>query len=316
MVMIYVEHLRRSLVVFVIRKKYVEQQKEYDMRVKLLLALVIGTILVIATYAMAARSITLPYEMKFNSGDDWTSALAWKGGGGCDTRCSITHQSTGGWSGGSAKIIPPQVACCDSINGCMCALGSFNGFSTARLNIRALYKFGPTYYSSFRNAGGGLYNKFIDVHNTSGVRSGIFYLIGEGSASAWFGLFNGGCAWWNNTPGCRLGSPLVSLTATQNNNQWISLEYELNSGGVTKAYMYKSDGTYATWTSQDTIPSGNMSQIEIGGFYNSIHAVDSGTWILIDELKISNTYIGPPEGFVGGGEGEVSAPVNLRVISP
>jgi len=180
------------------------------MKIKLATALVICAMLVTTTFSMASRNIALPYEMKFDSGDNWTSDLAWKGtGGSCsDTRCSITHQSTLGWTGGAAKIIPPQNACCDGINGCMCALGSFTGFSTTRLNIRALYRFGPTYYSSFVNAGGGLYNKFIDVHTAGGSRSGILYLIGEQSPDhAWLGLYTGGCPWWITRTPCWSGSP-------------------------------------------------------------------------------------------------------------
>jgi hypothetical protein len=284
------------------------------MKIKLATALVICAVFMTTAPSMASRNISLPYEMKFDSGDNWTSDLAWKGtGGSCsDTRCSITHQSALGWNGGAAKIIPPQNACCDGINGCMCALGSFTGFSTTRLNIRALYKLGPTYYSSYRNAGGGLYNKFIDVHGGD-TRFGILGLVGEGTSYCRWGILaNEGCYLYNSNPVCHNNNPpAFKYDGTEHSGEWISVEYEIDSvKDTTTIYITESDGTFTTWKHTNTT-TGNMNRIEIGGFYNPIFISDPGTYLLIDELKISNTYIGPPDGFVG----KPSAPTDLRVIN-
>ena len=286
------------------------------MKIKCLISLVIVAILISTTPSMASRNISLPYEMKFDAGDDWTSDLVWIGGGGCTTRASVTHQSSGGWSGGGhAKIIPPQVACCDGINGCMAALGSFVGFSTTRLNIRALYKLGPTYYSSYRDAGGGLYNKFIDVHGGAdgSTRFGILGLVGYRTTYCRWGVSaDEGCYLYNANPVCHNNDPpAFKYDGTEHSGEWISVEYEIDSlADTTTIYITEADGTFTTWSHRNTT-SGNMNRIEIGGFYNPIFISDPGTYLLIDELKISNTYIGPPEGFVG----KPAAPINLKIIN-
>lgn len=263
--------------------------------------------LCIVTPSMASRDVSLPHEMKFDSGDDWTSDLVWVGGGECTTGCTVTHQSSGGWSGGHAKIIPPQVACCDAINGCMCALGSFTGFSTTRLNVRALYKLGPSYYSNYVNAGGGLYNKFIDVHGgaESGTRFGILGLVGYDTDYCRWGVSaDEGCYLYNANPVCHNNDPpAFKYDGTEHSGEWISVEYEIDSlADTTTIYITEADGTLTTWTHTNTT-SGNMNRIEIGGFYNPIFTVDANTYLLVDELKISNTYIGPPTGFTGGTTG-------------
>jgi hypothetical protein len=57
-----------------------------------------------------------------------------------------------------------------------------------------------------------------------------------------------------------------------------------------------------------------MNDFYIGGYHNGYFVSDPGTYMLIDELKISNSRIGTPSGFTGSAA--LSPPQNIRAILP
>ena len=247
---------------------------------------------------MAARSISLPYELKFDSGDNWTADLRWVECGG-----TVTHVTAGCWSGGCARITPPTSACTGGgINGGVACLGKFEGFSATRLNIRFLLKVGPTYYSSARNGGGSMINKFIDVHSNAGARFGILGFQAGPGYSAFGVLTNPSQAYVYASPPSRgwiEDSPFRVSDSGNHGGEWISVEYEIDGNtDTTSVFITEANGTQTTITAASA-NTGYMNDFYIGGYHNGYFVSDPGTYMLIDELKISNSRIGTPSGFTG-----------------
>jgi len=264
-------------------------------------------VFIVIAPALAARTISFPYELKFDSGDNWTADLAWEDCGG-----TVTHVTSGCWSGGCAKITPPTSACAGGgINGAMASLGNFEGFSTERLNIRMLLKVGPTYYRSARNAGGGFENKFIDVHSSSGARLGIlgfqahytsegpppntdYYAFGPSSNPTTQFLFAS-----PPSRGAIEDSPFRVSDTAHHGGEWICVEYEINTNADTTSVVITEANGNQTTIRISSSNTGNMNKFYIGGYHNGFFVPNPDTYMLIDELKVSNTYIGPPPIFIG-----------------
>lgn len=279
------------------------------MKTKLVTALVIFTILVLSAIpSLAARNITLPYEMKFDSGS--ITDLVWIKNGG-----TVTQISSGGWSGGYVKTTPPTSA--PGGDGEYNALGYFYFSPVARLNIRFLMKVGTTYYSSLI----GRINKFIDVWGTSN-RYGIM-----GFNATYDGTFVTPGVWtsdysayyFNNNPDYAASREPYGLfrvsNAANHGGEWICYEYEINSTeGTTTITVTEADGTVTTiGPVTGRMPGTAMTNFLIGGYYNAHSVNNVNNYLSLDELKISNTRIGPPDGFVGGG---ILPPNNFRKTSP
>lgn len=250
--------------------------------------------LILFSNVHAERTISLPYSTTFDTDD--LSDIAWT-----DCGATVTHSSTGGWSGGAVKMTPPTSAC-SSGNGGMSTIGEFLGFSETRINVRFLIKFGSTYVA---NKQGGV-NKFIDVHSSGGTRFGILGLhLADGPfmapavapyPSAWYVFRSPGTEEADHDS----ANATIKWTDASLGGEWYCFEYEINAAGnTTTFYLTKSDGTQQTVTSETSV-AGNMYTLYIGGYHNGYGTADANNYLLIDNLVISNTYIGPPEGFVGG----------------
>jgi hypothetical protein len=294
------------------------------MKKTLLMAFVVCAVLILmAVPSMAARNINLPFELKFDGGDNWTADLAWAECGG-----TVTHVTSGCWSGGCAKITPPTSACTGGgINGGMASLGNFEGFSTERLNIRILLKVGPSYYRSARNGGGSMVNKFIDVHSSSGARFGIlgfqahftsagpppntdYYAFGLMSVPSQSYVFAS-----PPSRGWIEDSPFRVSDTANHGGEWICVEYEINAIADTTSVFITAANGNQTMISTSSSNTGSMNLFVIGGYHNGYFVSDSSTYMLIDELKVSTARIGPPAGFTGGQANIIAAPSNLRVIT-
>lgn len=263
-------------------------------------------------YILAINITSFPYRQNFDT-NAWESTLKWVSGG-----ASASHVTTGCWSGGCAKFMPPTDGQAYS------GLGDFSlPSNTRRLNIRALVRVGPTFFSTMRNIGYGHQNKlFIVFHGSSSQRGMTMLEEWEGQYS--FGACeDNDCTYWNDkiwNDSCSTGSGLSG--PSEYPDQWISVEaeYDLNTA-TSKVYVFTQDGVCKGFRAQRTLTdtSSYYNQIQIlGGFFNAAYTADDNNYIMWDNLVINNTYIGPPEGFVNGdtsAPGEApSAPGGLRVV--
>ena len=262
----------------------------------------------------AAKNITLPYEQKFDT-NAYTSQEVWISEG-------ATHmwQSSGCWSGGCAKFTPPY-----GPNQGYSGLGQYTNLSGTQLNVRFLLLHGPTFREY---APPGTSNKLVILNRGTLLRPMLIYRTY--SDSSWTSnpymtigpcdgttcKYYGGDFWPDGTDTYRIGN-----APDHRELEWVSIEIEANAiTGIIKLYIYTQDGELAgLYQTQTMTPGETWSYVDIiGGFWNSGGVQNADNYFMIDELKISNSYIGPPAGFIAGGGGDTtnpSIPANLTAIA-
>jgi len=245
--------------------------------------------------SVVALEITFPYENSFE-GSNPTNGLDWWG----DCGGSGSVLSVGCYSGNCVKIIPPTETCAGGgYNGGTAALGNFDFPDTPTMNIRYLIKIGPSYHTSFY--GEGRQNKHLIVHTASSTRY-MVQLEPDDSNSFWtFGVMDQ----WHETyfdSGTTDALASDGYKTTTYGGQWVSIESEFD-GNTHNLYIYSQDGVLdELYASTDDAAGGTITEIQkLGGYFNGAHHADPDTYIMIDELVIDESYIGPPDGFIGGG---------------
>ena len=262
----------------------------------------------------AAKNITLPYEQKFDT-NAYTSQEVWISEG-----ATHTWQSGGCWSGGCAKFTPPY-----GPNQGYSGLGQYTNLSGTQLNVRFLLLHGPTFREY---APPGTANKLVVLNRGTLLRPMLIYRTY--SDSSWTSnpymtigpcdgttcKYYGGDFWPDGTDTYRIGN-----APDHRELEWVSIEIEANAiTGIIKLYIYTQDGELAgLYQTQTMTPGETWSYVDIiGGFWNSGGVQNADNYFMIDELKISNSYIGPPAGFIAGGGGDTtkpSIPANLTAIA-
>jgi hypothetical protein len=90
--------------------------------------------------------------------------------------------------------------------------------------------------------------------------------------------------------------------APPHSGTWLCLEYELNgTNDITSVHITESDGSEHDIETSSAINEA-MTEFYVGGYYNQYNVADANTYVMIDELKVSTSYIGPPTGFVSGSQ--------------
>jgi len=224
--------------------------------------------------------ITLPFEEKFDAPVYKTGV--WTSGGG-------THAwvENGGWRGGAAKFRAADQFMANV------GLGQFTGLNTARLNIRFLVKFGSTMTNYDTGKGG----KFLIINRASQRdEHRVIVMMHSYLDENWdIGVGN------NISP--VYPNPVI-FNINQNENVWICMELEADiTTGTIKYWITKQDGSwnerlYLQVPLTDPGVS-NWDYIDlIGGPGGLSTGADQNAYWMFDEVKISNSYIGPPPGFV------------------
>jgi hypothetical protein len=271
------------------------------------LFVIIVTLLLGGGQALAARDIDLPFYESFDT-DSYETDLVWVGGG-----ASQVHQPTGGWSGGAARFFPPTTG--QNVAG----IGQLTGLTddnADQINIRFLVRHGSSYIANFRGA------KFIIVvrdpndayHNrpmvfddveSDGTRNVLSYAPCLGTLCKYDN--DAYCGQWMT------GDESFTLYPGNYFGEWISIESEFNrTTGIHKLYITTQDGNhqglYLTYDPNadgcefPDLPQtgGTFNYIDvIGGFYNNGGTNDANTYFELDELVVDDSYIGPPDGFIG-----------------
>jgi hypothetical protein len=212
-----------------------------------------------------------------------------------------TWMPSGGFQGGAAKFTPTVAA-----RG-MSGLGRFDltrlSPVPAQINVRFMIWHGAT-WSQF-----GAENKLVILDRIgNSVRPTITAKhVGTG-ATRWesWGACDGTACHYKGggfvpdlRDSLRIGNP-----PDAREGEWISVEVEANT--TTKKinlYVATKDGSveglYATHDLVDGGPAGVWSYIQaIGGYMDEGVPAHPDNFILIDDLVISSTFIGPPTGFV------------------
>ena len=282
---------------------------------------IIFLILIYPRLTFAERSIQAPFRETFDQNN--YSDLVWLSEG---NGATFTHLNSGCWSGGCAKFTPPTGVTNSGVNGAMAGLGHFTGLNLSRINIRLLMKIGPTYYSTARNSGGGIGNKFIDVHSASWSRLGILgfhpYHTQDDPPDTQYYTFGTmvvpSTAYYYTSQGGGRSEAAFHIADGIGDyaGQWFALEYEINNAtNTTKCYLWTQDGQFnGEYISYPSAIPENANYFYVGGYYNNIHLADPDSYMVIDDLMVSDGYIGPPSGFIGGGS-DTTPPTNPTGLS-
>lgn len=253
--------------------------------------------------ASGGRNISLPFEEKFDSSN--YQDLLWISSG-------ATHSwdSTGGWRGGAARFTPP-VGNAEGYSG----LGQFTGLSGTQINVRFLIYHGSAYIENER-----LQNKVIIINRGVEQRPMIISRVYDDQTYMTYGAcdgttcrYEGGDFWPDGTDRLRIGNP------PGREMEWVCIEFEANSAtGVNNLYVHTQDGVLSgLYVSKPMGTAGEeWSAVDIiGGFFHAGGVANANNYFKIDELAISNRYIGPPQGFLAASR-RPAQPKNIYIVEP
>lgn len=269
----------------------------------------------IAVPEASARNISLPHTEEFNSSTS-VSDITWATQGG-----SVIWEANGGWrNGGGIKITAPT----GSTQG-YSGIGVFGGFGNRnRLNTRFLLNFGSSFQRQVQ------YDKLIVVlRDNRGIDLGTLRPMIHDNERLTNGQLH---RFWRPTRGVgETGTPVTAneftLNGTNNINQWICFEYEVDLiAGRLNLYIDTADGRHRGLSSSVSLageyaevaglnngvgrPPTDFPIIELqilGGYWTYGDGREGGVpgsqrdanaYMKLDELVISDRFIGCPAGFL------------------
>ena len=284
-------------------------KSEYWAKLKLVFPLkpvIFSALLVSITSANAEISISsFPYEQKFET-NDYASQMVRVTGG-----ATHTWLPSGGWrDSGGAKITAPNSNDSDAGIGAINFQGSIR--SVNQINVRFLVYHGSTWQELAAN------NKVIILDGVDRSQRPMIIsrdtgatgeeYVAYGACAGTTCNYKGGGLRPDNSDTFRIGNPPLAREA-----EWISVELEANvAEAYIKVYIYTQDGVisgeyvrqhlYVDGNANPASPPGDTSWSRldlIGGYlHGSVQANDPNNYFILDEVKISDSYIGPPAGFL------------------
>ena len=247
------------------------------------------SILVYRTVPHGLR-ISFPYELDFDTGPSSLEQRIFATRG-----AAVSHQTTGCWQGGCAKIVPSQ------FDNSYAALGGFFfPDQSRRVNVRYLVKFGPDFVDNLN-----LRSKHILAHRASDVSGdrGMSYIWRADSGDFSLGACDNTDCSYEGDKYRPDGSEAFTIGAYL--DEWVSIETEFDTlNHRIRTYVTTSDGRLDNYLlTEQSIHSISQSldywtRISILGAYIDLGTVPSeGMFFMLDEIVISDSYIGPPSGF-------------------
>jgi hypothetical protein len=273
--------------------------------------LIIVLVLGLFSVANANRQVALPFEENFNN-QLWLNDLALRECGG-----AVTSVTSGCYDGACVKVTPPTSPCTGGgTNGGQTGLGWITYPGNSRVHVQFLIFFGNRFAANVANGGGGLINKFLLQDAPS--RSGILGLNGSDTSGrylAW-GVLNAGESYVFKSPPNRgwIEDATFRISSTQNSQEWICVEYWIDTNArQTGLYVWTRNGLQEQ-ISGVTAEAGISQQGFYISYFNCYGIAHADNFYLMDNLRISNRYMGPPTGFLNSGS-TVQTPNNLVIIS-
>lgn len=228
-----------------------------------------------------------------NMFDHVTGGECWGGSGGCAKFYAGTTTGSGKYRG----FVP----------------GNYSGGNT-RLNLRYLMKWNSGYHNTegfkgdYLTMGGspfwtqqkGLAAVFGDFQLTQSYRGTLYYIHGNGQSQSTCNGEGYECSEYepqsNLGPGVESAGP---FEYARFDNQWVCVELEMISSGVFRMYIWTRDGRYrGMYMEALNAPTGAPSIDGFSGMYFTDAAAPNGTYVMLDEVVLSDSFIGPPPGFL------------------
>lgn len=272
-------------------------------------------ILILISFAFvfnAGAQITFPHSDDFS-----TEAYSIVNEGTCGTVTYTTGASCYGGSGGCVKIVPPT-------SGGQCTMGitGYNFTDTKQLNVRFLVKIGNQYEETATAVEYGYQNKMLIVSRSveTSVRGmGIFERNSDSGWYTWGACEDNSCLYYDGDDGYAWPHANDTFKSSSYADQWVCVEWELDiTEGLARLYIWTADGVnnglHQTYIyTEQSGDLGYYTEIQaIGGFFNGYHTSNANAYLMFDNLVLSNTYIGPPAGFIGSTTQTISGGIDIK----
>lgn len=254
-------------------------------------------------------AVTLPYMQDFTN-NLWVNEF--KGAAAARNGATVTHITSGCYSGGCAKVTPPTTGNPDGTYG---GIGEVQYSGVARIHIRFLIKVGPTFPGCMTQTQGGR-GKFILMDYPS--RTGMFKFNtssdGTGKYMAFAVMDDGDVDWYSASSADPSAASLKFRNGVRT-GEWICVEYWHDTNtDRTGLYLWTQDGVYnGVQFSVATNHSVSGAGFSFSYWNNYCSGGDSNSYLLFDNLAVSTSFIGPPEGFSKQLPSPPAPPENLNV---
>lgn len=98
----------------------------------------------------------------------------------------------------------------------------------------------------------------------------------------------------------------------QYDNQWVCIELEMISSGIFRIYLWTQDGKYnGLYMEARNMSPGQPAIVGFSGMYFHDSGAAPGSYVMVDEVVLSESLIGPPAGF-GSEVSSPNAPTDVR----
>jgi hypothetical protein len=190
-------------------------------------------------------------------------------------------------------------------------LGSYSG-GTTRLNLRYLQKWNSSWRGAsnlkgnYLNLGGPFWTQekapaaaFGRFQLAQSYNGTLYRIHGNGQSRATCDSAGYECvphaANASLGPGVAAAGP---FEYADYDNEWVCIEIEMLSSGVFRIYVWTEDGRYnGMYMEARSMRSGTPQITGFSGMYFHDSGAASGSYIMVDEVVLSDSFIGPPPGF-------------------
>jgi hypothetical protein len=267
------------------------KSKWINLKIALVFKLVILLLLTVPVFVDAEINLSsYAYEENFDT-ENYVSQIVRLSGG-----ATHTWLPTGGWRGGAAKFTPPL-----SGQGYAGVGGLYmDSIPTEnQVNVRFLIFHGSTWQEYGTN------NKvfILDGVNARDQRSMIISretgeYVAWGACSGTVCKYESGGLFPDGSETFRIGNKPL-----HREEEWISVEIESNvASQYVRLYIHTQDSVFNGLYIEQTLDVSSdptwMRLDMIVGFMDAAIQADPNNYFIIDEVKLSTRYIGPPAGFL------------------
>jgi len=264
------------------------------------LLLVLAFALLIPEYCLAIN-INLPYTNNFTTDQDLSDVYFFDAGGG-----SIVYaRETSGGYGDNGSCIKGVLQNHGSDD--QSGLGEIHwgtaGDPENQINIGFMFWAGP----DFVDVHGGGHHKMVLLWGGNRARMTSREYYTDYRTFAPCISAGGGCTFYQDAAKNPDGSDTYRINDYA--EEWIYIEFEVIASTHVRVYIYTQDGTfngeYETTEGDDEIQNSSVSAPYainlLFGYWEGLSGVTSDAYLKLDDLKISTSFIGPPDGFTDGG---------------
>ncbi|MGH8249498.1 MAG: hypothetical protein ACREVI_02175 [Steroidobacteraceae bacterium] len=205
--------------------------------------------------------------------------------------------------------------------------GNFSGGGT-RKNLRYLQKWNSAWRGAenlkgnYLSMGGVFWTQEKAMNQALGIgfqlalshAGTLYYAHGNGQPE---GVCNaGGYSCCQHESNCSLGGGVANAGPFyygQYDNEWVAIELEMLSSGIFRIYVWTRDGRYhGLYMEGRSMNPGTPEIAGFSGMYFHDSGAASGSYIMVDEVVLSDRFVGPPPGF-SDGESPPSPPTDVTI---